>query len=211
MRMPRSAAALAAVPLVTLSLVVAGCATAPQVQLPKTTVVLLPDEDGAVGEVSVRTDGGTQQIAEAWAASSAVGRAAPTQAASLGRESIAATYDRLLKAQPPKPKSFVLFFVLDRSVLTAESKALIPEVLEAVRERKPTEITVFGHADAIGTEQRNLRLSADRAREIANLLKKNDPSLDAIDVQSFGDRVPLYPSRANGAEPRNRRVEIQIL
>jgi outer membrane protein OmpA-like peptidoglycan-associated protein len=129
----------------------------------------------------------------------------------LGRESVVGGYDKLLQAQPPKPKSFILNFVLDKTVLTDESTAMLPAVLEAVRQRKPTEITIFGHADASGPEKHNLKLSADRANVIADLLRKTDPSLDKIDVQYFGDKAPLYPSETGNPDPRNRRAEIMIL
>ncbi len=171
----------------------------------------MPDEDGHVGAVTVTTAAGSERISEAFAASTVVGGGvAPSASAALDREAVARDYDRLLKAQPPKPASFILYFQLDRTTLTDESKALIPAVIAAVRERKPTEIAIFGHTDATGTEKHNIKLSAERARAIEALLRRDDPSLDHIDVQFFGDKLPLVPSGSR-AEPRNRRAEIQIL
>lgn len=194
------------------ALAVAGCATPPPVKVARTTVVLLPDEDGKVGAVSVSTDAGSQSVDRAYGFAVVEGaRTKPSQMNAGDRESIDATYAGLLRAQPPKPKSFILHFVLDRTALTEESKAMVPAVLAAVRERKPTEITIFGHADATGTEKRNLKLSADRARVVADLLRRNDPSLDKIDVQFFGDKAPLVPSEDGRPEPRNRRAEVVIL
>lgn len=188
----------------------AGCAT-PVAKAPRTTVVLLPDEDGAVGAVSLSNAAGSMKLDEAFSASTAGGAVAPTPARALDREALGATYAGLLKAQPPKPKTFVLHFLLDKTVLTEASKALLAEVLQAVRERKPTEITVFGHTDAIGTKEGNLRLSAERAQVVADWLKKSDPTLERIEVQSFGDAEPAFRSGERAAEPRNRRAEIMIL
>ncbi len=189
---------------------VAGCATPPPRPV-ATTVILMPDEDGHVGAVTVTTAAGTQRIAEAFAASTVVGGGvAPSAPTALGETSVASGYEPLLKAQPPKPVSFILYFHLDRTTLTDESKALIPAVIAAVRERKPTEIAIFGHTDATGTERHNIKLSAERARAIEALLRHDDPTLDHIDVQFFGDKLPLVPSGSR-AEPRNRRAEIQIL
>jgi len=42
------------------------------------------------------------------------------------------------------------------------------------------------------------------------LLKKIDPDLP-VEVQYFGDRVPLVPTPPGVPEPRNRRAEIFIL
>ncbi len=200
-----------------VAVLVAGCATPPPpVKLAKTTVVLLPDEDGNVGAVLVGNGDGDksnlQRIDQAYATASVEGvRGGPSAVTSMGRERVDRDYATLLSAQPPKPKTFILHFVIDKTVLTAESKAMLPAVLEAIRERKPTEITIFGHADATGTEKRNNKLSADRAKMVADLLRKIDPTLDRIDVQYFGDRAPLVPSDGRVPEPRNRRAEVMVL
>ena len=193
-----------------LLVVFAGCAT-PPAKLARTTVVLMPDEDGNVGAVSLTTGAGSRGIDQAYAVATVDGAQAPSAARIVGRDAVSGDYAALLKAQPPKPRTFTLHFVLDKSVLTEESKALIPAVLEAIRERKPTEITIFGHTDAVGSDRRNDKLSADRARVVAALLRKADPSLDRIDVQSFGDRVPLFPTDGRTPEPRNRRAEVMVL
>jgi len=117
----------------------------------------------------------------------------------------------LLKAQPSRPATFTLNFLLDKAVLTDESKALLPAMLEAVRSRKPTEITIFGHADASGSEARSFQLATERAKVVADLLYKHDPALDKIEIQSFGDKMPLVPSKARAAEPRNRGAEVMVL
>ncbi len=80
-----------------------------------------------------------------------------------------------------------------------------------LRDRKPTEITVFGHADSSGSDERNLKLSADRARLVADMLRAHDPDVGPIKIQFFGDKAPLVPSPPGVPEPRNRRAEIVIL
>lgn len=206
MTMPRRAATLALVACA----FAAGCATRPPVA--RTTVVLLPDDDGAVGAVAVTTAGGTQALDRPFTATTVqTETAAPAASIALGREQVERRFAELLKAQPSRPVSFTLHFVHDKTVLTDESKALLPALLHAVRSRKPTEIIVSGHADASGSEERNAQLAAERARFVADLLRRADPALERIELQSFGDRMPLVPSRSRGAEPRNRRAEILIL
>jgi peptidoglycan-associated lipoprotein len=184
-----------------------GCATR------GTTVTLLPDEDGHVGAVIVSSATGSQKIAEGFS-SVHVGsaRKAPSAVKSVGQQSVEASFSDLLKAQPLRSRSFVLHFVLDSTALTEESKALLPQVLQTVHERAPTEITVFGHADASGSESHNFKLSMDRARIVADLLRRAEPALGPIDIQAFGDRAPVVvPADPRAPEPRNRRAEIVIL
>ena len=185
-----------------------GCTTVPST---RTTVVLLPDEDGKVGTVSMLTPSGTQTLDKAYSYTTGNGiNAAPSSGRTLSRETVSTAYGELLKMQPAKPITFILTFLLDRTELTNESKASLPALYSAVRERKPSRISIFGHADALGSQERNVRLSADRAAAAASLLKAHDPTLDDIDVQYFGDTMPLTRSASRAAEPKNRRVEIMI-
>jgi peptidoglycan-associated lipoprotein len=184
-----------------------GCAS---MHAGRTVVILMPDEDGHVGGVSVSSAAGVQKIDQAFTRVTVDAlTSAPSAAKLVGRDAVEKGYADLLRAQPPKPCSFILNFVLDSTALTDESRALFPEVMKAISKRKPTEITVFGHSDASGTERHNIKLSAERARVVADMLRKCDPTLDDIDVQYFGDKVPLVPSDTR--EPRNRRAEIVIL
>lgn len=183
-----------------------GCASSP-----RTSVVLMPDEDGHVGAITVASAGGRQAVDQGYAE---VTVAQPAQAPTPPQVVSQALFDQqhrqILAAQPSPPKTFTLNFLSDSMELTPQSKALLPEVLETARQRLPTEISVFGHADASGTAAYNLELSAQRARKVAALLQRLDPHL-VVNVDFFGDKVPLVPSRPGKSEPRNRRVEILIL
>jgi outer membrane protein OmpA-like peptidoglycan-associated protein len=187
-----------------------GCATRSPSTL-ATTVVLLADEDGRVGAVSVSSASGTQWLDGALSRT-VVERAGatPSKAGVMSVDALNKDYGALLKAQPQKPRTFILHFLLDRTELTEESQAALPVLFAALRERKPDSIVVFGHADATGSPARNLKLSADRAEAAANLLRRNAPALDDIEVQYFGETRPLKPSGPNASEARNRRVEIMI-
>lgn len=203
--------------LIVTGVLAGGCAsqaTAPPIPVDtsRTTVVLLPDEDGHVGAVTVTTPDGSQKVDKAYSFTTVDGaRSRPSELQMMGEERVNAMFEDLIKAQPPKPKSFILYFVLDSTALTSESNARLPVVFEAVRERKPTEISIFGHTDATGSDARNIGLSAERARAVENILRKHDPDLGNIEVQFFGSQEPLVPSAPRAPEPRNRRAEIMIL
>lgn len=190
------------------ALLLSGCASPPP---PQTRVILMPDEDGHVGAVSVTSSAGRQAIDQGFAEVT-VDRPgqAPTPSQPVSQPAFEQQNRQVLAAQPSPPKTFILNFRSDSMELTPQSKALLPEVLEAARQRMPTEISVFGHADASGTPAYNLDLSAQRARKVAGLLQRLDPKL-RINVEFFGDTVPLVPSRPGKFEPRNRRAEILIL
>lgn len=190
-----------------------GCATPPPAATqPKTTVILLPDSDGHVGAVRVTNGAGSQMLDKAYSsATSELQSVKAPQAHDGTAAAVESVYADLLKAQPSPPRSFVLYFQLDQTQLTDASKAQLAAVLQTARQRKPTEITVFGHADSSGSDERNLKLSADRARLVAEMLRAHDPDVGPIEIQFFGDKAPLVPSAPGTPEPRNRRAEIVIL
>jgi outer membrane protein OmpA-like peptidoglycan-associated protein len=195
-------------PSVLLSvLMLGGCASPP----PQTRVILMPDDDGHVGAVSISSAAGQQAINQGFAeVTVARPGQAPTPPQPVDQPVFEQQNRQVLAAQPTPPRTFTLNFRSDSMELTPQSKALLPEVLEAARQRMPTEISVFGHADASGTPSYNLDLSGQRARKVAGLLQQLDPQL-RINVEFFGDTVPLVPSRPGKSEPRNRRAEILIL
>ncbi len=189
-----------------------GCASPPAPRPPTTTVTLLPDSDGHVGVIWLTAGGATQQLDRAFSSTAAAGvGTAPSAALSGSTEAVQAAYADLLRAEPSAPRSFTLYFLFDKTVLTDASRAQLAEVLRTAHERKPTEITVFGHADSAGSDARNLKLSADRAHAVAEVLRAHDPDLGTVEVRFFGDKAPLVPTAPGVPEPRNRRAEIQIL
>ena len=175
-----------------------------------TRVTLLPDHSDHVGAITVSNAQGRQRIDQAFNTVGVDQSSAPGKPRQVDRRAFEKSHRALIDAQPTPPRSFGLNFLFDSMELTPESKKLLPEVMQAVRDRSPTEITVFGYADSSGTAAYNLALSAERARVVARLLKQIDPNVP-IDVNYFGDKVPLVPSPPGVPEPRNRRAEVVIL
>ncbi|MEO9091497.1 MAG: OmpA family protein [Rhodanobacter sp.] len=193
---------LLAVVLLVFGGLLSGCAA--------TRVTLLPDHSGHVGAVTVSSAQGRQRIDQAFSTVAVKQSSAPGAPDAENRQAFESAHRELIDAQPTPPRSFVLNFLFDSMKLTPESRKTLPEVLQVMRARSPTEITVFGYADASGTHAYNLALSAQRARAVARLLKQIDPNLP-VDVQYFGDKVLLVPTPPGVPEPRNRRAEIFIL
>jgi len=188
-----------------LSLFLSGCGTG-------TTVILMPDEDGTVGTVTVNAEGETGVVDKPYHAVTAgksSSRLSGLQA--MSESQVNEAYADLLKAQPARPASFILYFETGSSVLTSESQALIPRITDAIQAKMPTEIHVSGHTDTTGQENINNRLSLERAKNVEKILKGSIPTLDKVKVRSFGSKDLLVPTPPGVDEPRNRRVEVMVL
>ncbi|MEP7184318.1 MAG: OmpA family protein [Rhodanobacter sp.] len=195
---------LLAVVLLVVGGVLSGCAA------PQTRVTLLPDHGGHVGAVTVSDAQGQQRIDRAFNTVAVEQSSAPGTPSAVDRQAFEKDHRTLLDAQPTPPRSFVLNFLFDSMELTPASRKMLPEVLQVVRERTPTEVTVFGYADSAGAAAYNMALSAQRARAVARVLKQIEPELP-VDVRYFGDKAPLVATPPGVPEPRNRRAEIVIL
>ena len=71
-------------------------------------------------------------------------------------------------------------------------------------------LKVSGHADRIGSEDYNLKLSNERALAVKNYLveKGADPTL--IDPVGFGESQPLASNASDTGRQKNRRVEFTL-
>jgi outer membrane protein OmpA-like peptidoglycan-associated protein len=115
-----------------------------------------------------------------------------------------------LAAQAPAPLHFILYFKTDSAVLTSESKALIPDIIAAIRSRVSLDITVIGHTDRAGSEEYNRKLSLLRANHVQKILVENDVDPILIEVTSHGEGNLLVETEDDVREPRNRRVEVVV-
>jgi outer membrane protein OmpA-like peptidoglycan-associated protein len=189
-----------------LATLLAGCATSPPTQ-PRSYITLLPSPDGRVGQVLVRGAGGEQRITQARYAAPLDGSrpATPVDEATFQRDFAAA-----IAARPALPQHFVLYFEIGSTRLTPGSLALLPRIVEATRQRTSADMSITGHSDTVGPAEHNQALSLQRAQAVADLLKGAGLNLDALTVDSHGERNPLVPTLDKAPEPRNRRVEISI-
>jgi outer membrane protein OmpA-like peptidoglycan-associated protein len=128
----------------------------------------------------------------------------------LTAEEIKRRYQGLLSAQPQKPQSFTMYFVLGSDELTAASKAAFDDARKRISSWPGAEVVVIGHTDRLGATDYNDRLSQQRASVIAARLVAAGVPANAIEVAARGEREPMIPTRDERPEPRNRRVEIKV-
>lgn len=189
--------------VVALASALTGCST--------TTAVLLPGEDGKAGALVVNPGPSETVVDRVYAAAAVRSAGGTAHVHVLSREEVERRYGATLAAEPKGPARFTLYFVSGTSELTEESKALLPAVLEAYTSRSPAKVFIIGHTDKVGSDELNLKLSLERAREVEKLLRAASAAFGSIEVRGFGKNDPLVPTPENVPEPRNRRVEILIL
>ena len=196
-------------------LVLVGCAPNPPAPNPvpvarvsTSQVVLMPDDDGKVGQVVYRTAQGETVLTRANQATRLEGATGNTYV--VAAADIDKTFGRVVAASPKPPKSFLLYFAAGGAQLLPESETLFDAIKAELAARPVPDVSVIGHTDTAGDSDVNEKLGLERARAVAARLALPQADGRAVSVESHGEKNLLIPTPDNTSEPRNRRVEVMI-
>ena len=202
--------------LLCIALFGSACAPKPQVATPappanRNVVVLLPEPGGESSGIVVRNQAGTQDLTLPYQAVR-VDRndVAPSAPFVLDQAEVRRVFGSAIDVLPTPEVQFVLHFDEGRDVLNAESVAMIPAILNAIRERHSTAITVTGHTDTVPDPQGNYQLGLRRAQRVVDILKSQGVNESDIFASSHGDADLLIKTLPNVVEAQNRRVEVIV-
>ena len=201
--------------LLTIAVVLtAACGSKPVTQPARPSralIVLLPDpETGKTGRAVVFNELGSADLDAPRAATRATANSAPGPVSTLSEADVKGVFRGVLAALPPAPQHFTLHFRFESDTLTAESSALVPEILKAVKGLQVPEVVVVGHTDTMGDSKANLALGLKRATTVSGILIKAGLAASTIEITSHGEADLLVKTPNNTPEPRNRRVEITV-
>jgi outer membrane protein OmpA-like peptidoglycan-associated protein len=173
--------------------------------------VLIEDPSGKTGAMTVGNKEGSQTITQPGLASEVKDAATPPdRPARMDEKKIKRIFGAALSALPQSPVTFILHFKNGSTEFTEEYAKKFPSVLAEVDGRESKEIIVVGHADRVGTRQKNNELSRNRAERVKDIFVSRGVDPDAIEVQWHGEDDPLIKTRDEVAEPRNRRVAVTV-
>ena len=210
-RLRRAAALMAA-----LAAGTAAAACRPQRVAPlrpgQAQVVLLPEpgNETVVGRAQVSNQAGAVDLTAARESTTAGPNRAPAAVTVLSEADVTRLFGDVLATLPPASQQFMLYFRFESDDLTDQSRALLPMVLDAVKNRPFPDVAVIGHTDTTGSASSNIELGLRRANAIRTLLIQAGVSADLITVTSHGEADLLIKTADQVAEPRNRRVEITV-
>ena len=171
-------------------------------------VVLLPERDGRASAVVV-TQGERQLVLDKAYAGAELTSSGPTARAWTPQE-VTGRFGSALAAQPAPPAQFTLFFVEGKDEFTEESRRLIDGIFAEIARRPVPDVLVIGHTDTVGSDNFNDTLSRQRAEVVRTALLARGIAPDKVQAIGRGKREPVVPTGDGVAEPRNRRVEIQV-
>ena len=111
-------------------------------------------------------------------------------------------------------------FDFDKAVLRPEGKAKLDEVVDKAKEIKLEVIIAVGHADRIGTDAYNQKLSERRAASVKEYLVAKGIEANRVYTEGKGKKQPVTkPDQCPGPKSKkvieclqpDRRVEIEVI
>ncbi|HEY4070614.1 MAG TPA: OmpA family protein [Sphingomicrobium sp.] len=173
-------------------------------------MVLLPDEDGGHGKVSiVKADRSGKETIVDQPNTRATLDGSPS-IRPLGAKGLKPSEALLVGGLPPAPKSFTLYFLEGTTDMTAESVPVLDELRAEIASRPGAEVQVTGHTDTVGSDADNDSLSLKRAQEILNLLASKGFDRSIMTAVGRGERELKVPTADNVSSPINRRVNVIV-
>ncbi len=103
------------------------------------------------------------------------------------------------------------FFDFDKSVLKTEGKAKLDDLAGKLKGISLEVIIAVGHADAIGTDAYNQKLSVARSEAVKAYLVSKGVEKNRIYTEGKGESSPVADNKTAEGRAKNRRVEVEVI
>ena len=103
------------------------------------------------------------------------------------------------------------FFDFDKSVLKADGKAKLDDLVSKLQGMNLEVIIAVGHTDSIGTDAYNQRLSVRRAEAVKAYLVSKGIEANRVYTEGKGEKQPVADNKSAAGRAKNRRVEIEVV
>jgi OOP family OmpA-OmpF porin len=123
------------------------------------------------------------------------------------------------KPAPEKPKPVAekvtfaadVLFDFDKAVIKPEGKSKLDDISNKAKGVNLEVVIAIGHADSIGSDAYNQRLSVRRAESVKAYLVSKGIEGNRVYTEGKGEKQPVAENKTAGGRAKNRRVEIEVI
>ncbi len=103
-------------------------------------------------------------------------------------------------------------FETGKAVIKGISYQILNDVVKVMQENPEYNLSIFGHTDNVGADDKNMTLSQERALAVKTyLLDKGVSENRIIEVKGFGETTPVATNETAAGRQQNRRVEFKVV
>jgi OOP family OmpA-OmpF porin len=121
--------------------------------------------------------------------------------------------------EAPKPKPVAekvtfaadVLFDFDKSVVKPDGKAKLDDLSGKMRGINLEVVIAIGHADSIGGDAYNQKLSVRRADSVKAYLVSKGIEANRVYTEGKGEKQPVADNKTREGRAKNRRVEIEVI
>jgi OmpA-OmpF porin, OOP family len=99
-------------------------------------------------------------------------------------------------------------FDTGKSIIRDESKPIIEQIIQMMKQNPDLKIGVEGHTDNVGSPASNKTLSEARAKAVVSAIVGQGISADRLSPAGYGQDKPVADNNTEEGRAKNRRVEL---
>lgn len=103
-----------------------------------------------------------------------------------------------------------IYFETGKDVLKQQSLQVLDQIVDIMDRYPAYNIEISGHTDNVGTEEKNMRLSKDRANAVKTYLASKGVSADRMNSEGYGFTRPISDNSTADGRANNRRVTLEL-
>jgi len=99
-------------------------------------------------------------------------------------------------------------FDTGKSIIKAESKPIIEQIVQMMKSNPGLKISVEGHTDNVGSPKSNKTLSDERAKSVVSAIVAQGIDAKRLSALGHGQDKPIADNKTEEGRAKNRRVEL---
>ena len=123
------------------------------------------------------------------------------------------------KPEPEKPKPVAekvtfaadVLFDFDKAVIKPEGKSKLDDISNKAKGVNLEVVIAIGHADSVGSDAYNQRLSVRRAESVKAYLVSKGIEANRVYTEGKGEKQPVADNKTSDGRAKNRRVELEVI
>ena len=104
-----------------------------------------------------------------------------------------------------------VLFDFDKSAIKPDGKSKLDDLSQKVRAINLEVVIAIGHADSIGGDAYNQKLSVRRAESVKAYLVSKGVEPNRIYTEGKGEKQPVADNKTSAGRAKNRRTEIEVI